>query len=61
MLIIVILFCITSYYSNLNFGLTYSILIIVVAASETSIGLIIIISFYKLKGNIMFKNINLLK
>lgn len=60
-LLLVIIFCLTSYNSNNSFGLIYSILIIVVAACETSVGLILIINFYKLKGNILFKNISLLK
>ena len=44
-----------------SFNLVQFILITMVAASETSIGLIIIISTFKLKGFISLNNLNLLK
>nr|YP_010890108.1 NADH dehydrogenase subunit 4L [Craseoa lathetica]WJJ70144.1 NADH dehydrogenase subunit 4L [Craseoa lathetica] len=39
----------------------YSLYIITIAAIETSIGLSILISFYKLKGSISIRLLNLLK
>nr|YP_010889996.1 NADH dehydrogenase subunit 4L [Bargmannia elongata]WJJ69983.1 NADH dehydrogenase subunit 4L [Bargmannia elongata] len=42
-------------------GQIYSIYIITVAAVESAIGLSIMISFYKLKGSISIKFLNLLK
>ena len=42
-------------------GQIYSIYIITIAAVESAIGLSIIISFYKLKGSISIKYLNLLK
>lgn len=42
-------------------GQIYSIYIISIAAVESAIGLSIIISFYKLKGSISIKYLNLLK
>ena len=42
-------------------GQIYSIYIITVAAVESAIGLSIMISFYKLKGSISIKFLNLLR
>ena len=42
-------------------GQIYSLYIITVAAVESAIGLSIMISFYKLKGSISIKFLNLLK
>jgi len=42
-------------------GLIISLLITVIAAAESSLGLTIIIYFYKLRGSISSKNLNLLK
>ena len=51
-----------SIYINLNlFSLIISILITVIAASESAIGLTIIVFFYKLRGSISPKNIISLK
>lgn len=44
-----------------SFSLIQFLLITIVAASETAIGLIIIISTFKLKGDISILNLNLLK
>lgn len=42
-------------------GLIISLLITVIAAAESSLGLTLIIYFYKLRGSISSKNLNLLK
>lgn len=42
-------------------GQTYSILLLALAASESSIGLSILISYFRTKGNIAILFINLLK
>jgi len=42
-------------------GHVYSIYIITVAAVESAIGLSIMISFYKIKGSISIRFLNLLK
>ena len=49
--------------SSLNdlIGLVVAIFIITVAAVESAIGLSIMISFYKIKGSISIRSLNLLK
>lgn len=54
-------FLIHSFVINNCLGQLCSIYIITVAAVESAIGLSIIISFYKLKGSISIRFLNLLK
>lgn len=54
-------FVIDSLYLNSIFGQCYSIYVITVAAVESAIGLSIMISFYKIKGSISIRFLNLLK
>nr|WJJ70124.1 NADH dehydrogenase subunit 4L [Praya sp.] len=50
-----------SIINNNNIGQIYTLYIITVAAVESAIGLSIILTFYKLKGSISIKLLNLLK
>ncbi len=52
---------ITSYLLNIILAQLCAIYIITIAAVESAIGLSIIISFYKLKGSISIRYLNLLK
>lgn len=54
-------FLINGYINNNILGLFLSIFIITIAAVESAIGLSIMISFYKVKGSISIRFINLLK
>nr|YP_010890064.1 NADH dehydrogenase subunit 4L [Praya dubia]WJJ70088.1 NADH dehydrogenase subunit 4L [Praya dubia] len=54
-------FIINSITNNNNIGQIYTLYIITVAAVESAIGLSIILTFYKLKGGISIKLLNLLK
>nr|CUS58609.1 TPA: NADH dehydrogenase subunit 4L [Podocoryna carnea] len=54
-------FLIHSYILNTILGQISSIYIITVAAVESAIGLSIMISFYKLRGSISIRYLNLLK
>jgi len=54
-------FLISCYYSNILSGQIISIFVITVAAVESAIGLSIMISFYKLRGSVSIKLLNLLK
>jgi len=49
-----------SLYLDDILGELFALLILTVAAAESAIGLAIIISFFKLRGTILIKNINLL-
>jgi NADH-quinone oxidoreductase subunit K len=51
----------TSSYLDDTLGEILSIFILTVASAESSIGLAILISFYRLKGTIAMSTINLLK
>lgn len=42
----------TSYYLDDTFGQIFSIFILVVAAAETSIGLAILVVYYRLRGTL---------
>jgi NADH:ubiquinone oxidoreductase subunit K len=55
------LFLISSYYLDDVFGQIFTIFILTVAAAESSIGLAILIVFYRIKGTISISFINLLK
>ena len=54
-------FLISSFFQILFYGQLYSIYVITIAAVESAIGLSIMISFYKLKGSISIRFLNLLK
>nr|ALO20734.1 NADH dehydrogenase subunit 4L [Proboscidactyla flavicirrata] len=54
-------FLVISFFQNLFYGQLYSIYVITIAAVESAIGLSIMISFYKLKGSISIRFLNLLK
>ena len=52
---------ISSFYLDDVLGQIFAIFILVVAAAESSIGLAILITFYRLKGTISVNSINKLK
>jgi|TARA_B110000046_G_scaffold140434_1_gene146995 NADH:ubiquinone oxidoreductase subunit K len=54
-------FLISSFYLDDVLGQIFAIFILVVAAAESSIGLAILITFYRLKGTISINSINKLK
>jgi NADH:ubiquinone oxidoreductase subunit K len=54
-------FLISSYYLDDNLGQLFVIFILVVASAESSIGLAILITYYRVHGNITAKSINFLK
>jgi len=54
-------FLISSFYLDDVLGQIFAIFILVVAAAESSIGLAILITFYRLKGTISVNSINKLK
>jgi len=60
-LAIVILFVSSSILLDDVLGQLYALLILTVAASESALGLALIVAFYRLKGSISVDLINLLK
>jgi NADH-quinone oxidoreductase subunit K len=60
-LAIVILFVSSSVLLDDVLGQLYALLILTVAASESALGLALIVAFYRLKGSISVDLINLLK
>lgn len=54
-------FLISSFYLDDLLGQIFAIFVLVVAAAESSIGLAILISFYRIKGTITTNSINVLK
>jgi NADH-quinone oxidoreductase subunit K len=60
-LAIVILFVSSSVLLDDVVGQLYALLILTVAASESALGLALIVAFYRLKGSISVDLINLLK
>lgn len=54
-------FLIISYFNTSIIGQIISIFIITIAAVESAIGLSIMISFYKIKGSISLRFLNMLK
>ena len=54
-------FLISSFYLDDVLGQVFAIFILVVAAAESSIGLAILVTFYRLKGTISINSINKLK
>jgi NADH:ubiquinone oxidoreductase subunit K len=55
------IFLVSSFYLDDLLGQIFAIFILVVAAAESSIGLAILITFYRIKGTITINAINLLK
>jgi len=55
------IFLISSFYLDDIIGQIFTVFILVVAAAESSIGLAILITFYRLKGTITINSINSLK
>lgn len=58
---IILLFLYSSFYSNQLVGQIISLYIIALAAVESALGLSIMIIFYKLRGSISIKFLNLIK
>jgi NADH-quinone oxidoreductase subunit K len=54
-------FLLTSYYLDDVFGQIFSIFILTVAAAESSIGLAILVTFFRLRGTMAIEQINLLR
>ena len=54
-------FLIVSFYLDDVLGQIFAIFILTVASAETSIGLAILISFYRIRGSISVDSVNLLK
>jgi len=54
-------FLLGSYYLDDIFGQIFCIMIVTVASAETSIGLAILISYYRLRGSITVDALNYLK
>lgn len=54
-------FLISSYYIDDIFGQVFAIFILVIAAAESSIGLAILITYYRVKGTISINSHHLLK
>jgi NADH-quinone oxidoreductase subunit K len=54
-------FLIVSFYLDDVLGQIFAIFILTVASAETSIGLAILISFYRIRGSISIDSVNLLK
>lgn len=61
LLMMIINFCSISIIMNYIGGILISFFITIIAATEAALGLIIIVLFFKIKGSILSKNLNLLK
>jgi|TARA_B100000242_G_C42820374_1_gene381255 NADH:ubiquinone oxidoreductase subunit K len=55
------IFLISSFYLDDIFGQIFAIFILTVAAAESSIGLAILITYYRVKGTIAIESLHLLK
>ncbi len=55
------IFLIFSFYLDDIFGQIFAIFILTVAAAESSIGLAILITYYRVKGTIAIESLHLLK
>ena len=55
------IFLISSFYLDDIFGQIFGIFILTVAAAESSIGLAILITYYRVKGTIAIESLHLLK
>lgn len=54
-------FLISSYYLDDAFGQVFAIFVLTVAAAESSIGLAILVTYYRVRGTISVETVNLLK
>jgi len=54
-------FLVTSFYLDDVLGQVFSVFILVVASAETSIGLALLVTYYRLRGTISIKFLNVLK
>jgi len=54
-------FLISSYYLDDVFGQIFTIFVLVVAAAETSIGLAILVVYYRIRGTISIEFVNSLR
>jgi len=54
-------FLISSYYLDDVLGQIFAIFVLTVAAAESSIGLAILVTYYRVRGSISITSINLLK
>lgn len=54
-------FLICSYYLDDAFGQIFAIFVLTVAAAESSIGLAILVTFYRIRGSITIETVNKLK
>jgi NADH-quinone oxidoreductase subunit K len=54
-------FLVASYYLDDSLGQIFAIFILTVAAAESSIGLAILVTFYRVRGTIAIESVNLLK
>jgi len=54
-------FLISSFYLDDAFGQLFVIFVLTVAAAESSIGLAILVTYYRVRGNITVESVNLLK
>nr|YP_001648664.1 NADH dehydrogenase subunit 4L [Igernella notabilis]ABW83944.1 NADH dehydrogenase subunit 4L [Igernella notabilis] len=61
LLAVSLLFTINSVYLENIIGQIFVIMIIAIAAAESSIGLAILIAYYRLRGTIAVKSLNFLK
>nr|AVP26545.1 NADH dehydrogenase subunit 4L [Cyanea nozakii] len=48
-------------YHNLLFGQLFSIIILTIAAAESAIGLAIMVSYFRIRGKISIKSLNVLR
>jgi len=54
-------FLVSSYYLDDILGQVFTIFVLTVAAAESSIGLAILVTFYRIRGSISIETINTLK
>lgn len=54
-------FLVSSYYLDDAFGQIFAIFVLTVAAAESSIGLAILVTYYRIRGSITIESVNLLK
>jgi len=56
-----LLFIVGASFYNILFGQIFTIIILTVAAAESAIGLAIIVSYFRVRGKISIKLLNILK
>jgi len=54
-------FLVSSYYLDDALGQIFAIFVLTVAAAESSIGLAILVTYYRVRGSITVESVNLLK